>query len=78
MSAHNYKPGDKVRFIDGAIHNRAPAFYPPAGTIGTVLTVEKEEKEIALYVQWPPKTTSQKDKWYCVANQVKPVEEDEA
>ena len=74
MSAHNYKPGDKVRFIDGTIHNRAPAFYPPVGTIGTALTVEG----IDLYVQWPPETTSQNDKWYCNADQVEPVEEAEA
>ena len=76
MNEHNYKPGDKVRFIDAVAHEKCKEFYPPAGTIGTV--TEGTDTEGDIYVRWAGGSTSLDDTWYCGAEQVEPVEEAEA
>ncbi len=68
-----YKPGDKVRFIDAVAHEESKCFYPPVGTIGTV--VEGEDAVGDIYVRWAGGTTSLDDTWYCCADQVEPAEE---
>ena len=68
-----YKPGDKVRFIDAVEHEKFKDFYPPVGTIGTV--VEGEDADGVLYVEWAGGTTSLEDTWYCGADRVEPAEE---
>lgn len=76
MNKHNYKPGDKVRFIDAVAHEEYEGFYPPAGTIGTV--VEGTDIKGDIYVRWAGGSTALDGTWYCGADQVEPVEEDEA
>jgi len=57
----NVKVGNKVRMIDGEIHNEKPQWFPAVGTIGIVRTLYYINCE----VQWPKGTTSWKDKWWC-------------
>ena len=76
MNKHNYKPGDKVRFIDAAAHRALPWMRPAVGTVGTVMGDEEEDGLIL--VQWPLDSTAGNGEWYCGAEQVEPVEEDEA
>lgn len=70
-----YKPGDKVRFIDAKAHEDYPDFYPPVGTIGTVLRMFGNG---VLDVQWPTGSTTGDDRWNCHTCRVEPVEEGEA
>lgn len=57
----NVKVGNKVRMIDGEIHNEKPQWFPAVGTVGIVRTLYYINCE----VQWPKGTTSWKDKWWC-------------
>lgn len=57
----NVKVGNKVRMIDGEIHNEKPQWFPVVGTVGIVRTLYYINCE----VQWPKGTTSWKDKWWC-------------
>lgn len=70
------KPGDKVRFIDGESHEKAPEYYPKVGTVGEVVIVDK--KDGAELVQWPIGSTSDNDRWWCSCERVEKVEEGEA
>lgn len=58
----SFKAGDKVVFKNGRLHNQLPNYYPPAGTIGTVLYVCKYSP---LPIQWPIGSTSMRDVWWC-------------
>lgn len=49
------KAGDKVRFTDAKAHDRAPSWFPPAGTIGTVIGTCDDGD---VYVQWPERGAS--------------------
>ena len=55
MSEHNYKVGDKVRYLDARRHLAEPEYYPAPGTVGTI--VEIGDNATCL-VQWPEGTTS--------------------
>lgn len=57
-----FNVGDKVRYI-GKDHNDMPEFYPPVGTIGTVVNRLNEYDDV--YVQWEKGSTSKEDCWYC-------------
>lgn len=57
-----FNVGDKVRYI-GKDHNDMPEFYPPVGTIGTVVNQLNEYDDV--YVQWEKASTSKEDCWYC-------------
>ena len=57
----NVKVGNKVRMIDGKIHNEKPQWFPIVGTVGIVRNLYYINCE----VQWPKGTTSWKDKWWC-------------
>lgn len=56
------KVGDKVRFVDEAAHISYPEWYPPVGTIGVVKMVNRRH---SILVQWPEKSTSRDDDWFC-------------
>jgi hypothetical protein len=45
--------GQKVRFVDhGNLHATDPEFFPPSGTIGKVVAVDR----YAAVVRWPKKS----------------------
>lgn len=71
MSDKKFKVGDKVRYI-GKDHREMPEFYPPVGTIGTVINQSNECDDV--YVQWEKGSTSRKDCWYCDRHDVELVE----
>lgn len=61
--------GDKVRYI-GKDHKEIPEFYPKIGTVGTVV---KEGGATDWYIQWPKRSTSGEDCWYCDENDIELV-----
>lgn len=76
MSEHNYKPGDKVRFIDAVLHEEMPKTHPKPGTVGVVLG---QICDTVLGVRWPTESTAAGNKWLLVETRsVEPVEEAEA
>lgn len=72
--------GKKVRFINVEAHDEMPHFYPPVGTIGTIIPgsyysngcFEKED----YIVEWPKGSTSWMDIWACEEESLELVEED--
>lgn len=71
-----FKVGDKVRAISNAVHRGSPEFYPPVGTIGTVISVntwEQDDSIVSLDIKWPSGTTSRDDVWLCSSNYVELV-----
>lgn len=67
-----FNVGDKVRYI-GEDHNDMPQFYPPVGTIGTVINQSNECDDV--YVQWEKGSTSREDCWYCDRHDVELVKD---
>lgn len=65
-----FNVGDKVKYV-GKKHKDSPEFYPPVGTIGTVV---QDVDGIDYYIQWPKGSTSGKDCWYCNKNNIELVE----
>ena len=57
----NVKVGSKVRMIDEEAHKSNPQWFPDVGIVGTVTEVGFHTH----LVQWPERTTSGTDKWYC-------------
>ena len=72
MSDKKFKVGDKVRYI-GKDHKEMPVFYPPIGTIGTVVNQLNEYDDV--YIQWAKGSTSREDCWYCDRHDVELVED---
>lgn len=59
----NIKVGDKVRYIaEDLIEDRDSRFYPPRGTIGTVLWAGNDSA--VCQVKWPEGTTKWNGRWY--------------
>lgn len=57
------KVGDKVRYIaEDSIEDRDSRFYPPKGTIGTVLWTGSDS--VCCQVKWPEGTTKWNGRWY--------------
>ena len=57
------KVGDKVRYIiDAATTKEFPEFYPPKGTIGTVIGIE--DGPFYYLIRWPEGTTQGDGCWY--------------
>lgn len=54
----------RVVFQNDAKHKCQPQHYPQVGTIGEAFFPDKDQDEL-LCVQWPPRTTSLDDCWYC-------------
>lgn len=54
--------GDKVRYIiDAATTKGFPEFYPPKGTVGTVIGIEDNPFYL---IRWPEGTTQGDGCWY--------------
>jgi hypothetical protein len=66
------KKGDRVEFIDAEMHARCPEFYPPVGTIGTVVF----SASAGVRVQWPEGSTSKDDEWVAGVDLLRLVEVD--
>lgn len=62
-NVRDIKVGDKVRYItEGSIEDKESGFYPPKGTIGTVLWTESDS--VCCQVKWPEGTTKWSGRWY--------------
>ena len=57
----NVKVGSKVRMIDDICYKYNPMWYPPAGTMGTIINAH----DIDALIQWPSGITSEDDRWIC-------------
>ena len=57
----NVKVGSKVRMIDDICYKYNPMWYPPAGTMGTIINAH----DIGALIQWPSGITSEDDRWFC-------------
>lgn len=57
----NVKVGSKVRMIDDICYKNNPMWYPPAGTMGTIINAN----DIDALIQWPSGITSEDDRWLC-------------
>ena len=57
----NVKVGSKVRMIDDICYKDNPMWYPPAGTMGTIINAY----DIDALIQWPSGITSEDDRWLC-------------
>ena len=57
----NVKVGSKVRMIDDICYKYNPMWYPPAGTMGTIINAH----DIDALIQWPSGITSEDDRWLC-------------
>lgn len=64
------KVGDKVRYIfEDSKEDKETGFYPPKGTIGTVLWIGYDSDQC--YIQWPEGTTEGSGRWH---TEIKSVE----
>lgn len=55
--------GDKVRYItEDTEKYKATGFYPPKGTIGTVIGIEDDRA--SYFIRWPKGTTKSDGCWY--------------
>ena len=73
--SHEYKVGDKVRYLNERKHLTEPEYYPAPGTVGTVSIIDEEDAQNDLHVQWPEGSTSIDDWWWCSREDVEPVTE---
>lgn len=55
-----FKVGDRVRFTAGALRCSDPCFYPPVGTIGTIVSDEESSAPFIKWDGWTPGGT-----WKC-------------
>lgn len=59
------KVGDKVRYIaEDSIEDKESGYYPPKGTIGTVIGIEYLDCPAPYLIQWPEGTTKWNGRWY--------------
>lgn len=67
------KVGDKVRYIaEDSREDKESGFYPPKGTIGTVLWVGNDSDQC--HIQWPMGTTKGGGCWYTEKESVELVD----
>ena len=57
---HKFKRGDKVVFLNAELHNEYPIYYPPEGSVGSVLIPGRE----SACIQWPEGTTGGSGLWH--------------
>ena len=73
--SHEYKVGDKVRYLNASKHLTEPEYYPAPGTVGTVSIIDQEDTQAYMYVQWPEGSTCGDALWWCIREDVEPVTE---
>ena len=57
--------GDKVRYItEDDDEVKKSGFFPPKGTIGTVIGIEDLDCVAPYYIRWPEGTTKDDGCWY--------------
>lgn len=57
--------GDKVRYIaEDPEYIKKSGFFPPKGTIGTVIEIDSIVVGAPCLVQWPEGTTKWNGRWY--------------
>lgn len=67
------KVGDKVRYIsEDSIEDKESGYYPPKGTIGTVLWISNDNDQC--HIQWPMGTTKGGGCWYTEKESVELVD----
>lgn len=70
--ARDIKVGDRVRYIADAVTTKEyPEFYPPKGTIGTVIGIEDNPLYL---IRWPEETTQGDGCWYAKEEDIELVE----
>lgn len=74
---HEYKTGDKVRYLNASKHFDDAQYYPAVGTIGEVAAIDEEDVVDYFYVAWPEGSTSGNDLWWCSREDVEPVEDED-
>lgn len=63
VKTRDIKVGDRVRYIaEDSEEDKESGFYPPKGTIGTVLWVDNDSDQC--HIQWPMGTTKGSGCWY--------------
>ena len=73
LDMREIKVGDKVRYItEDSIESKESGFYPPKGTIGTVLWVGNDSDQC--HIQWPMGTTKGGGCWYTEKESVELVD----
>lgn len=61
----NIEIGDKVRYIaEDSIENKESGYYPPKGTVGTVIGIEDLNYVAPYHIKWPEGTTKWDGCWY--------------
>ena len=59
------KVGDKVRYIaEDSKEDKESGFYPPNGTIGTVIGIEDLDCVAPYHIRWPEGTTKTDGCWF--------------
>lgn len=57
--------GDKVRYItEDSIEDKESGYYPPKGTIGTVIGIDLIFSAAPYHIKWPEGTTKLNGCWY--------------
>ena len=70
MKLEDCKVGMEVKFIDENEHKSCPEYFPPVGTVGTILKVESDD----IFVRWPKGKTNEPNEWYCDVQSVEKVQ----
>lgn len=70
MKLKDCKVGKLVRWVDEKNHRECPQYYPPVGTIGTILEVTEDD----ILVRWPQDKTADPNEWYCDTHCVEEVQ----
>lgn len=61
-----FEIGDKVVFQNAEKHKEIPRWFPAVGTVGTITSFgSMDHRGENIMVQWPVKSTSSNDQWYC-------------
>lgn len=57
--------GDKVRYIaEDSIEDKETGYFPPKGTIGTVIRIDSVDDAAPYYIKWPEGITKLNGCWY--------------
>lgn len=65
VKTRDIKVGDKVRYItEDTDDAKESGFYPPKGTIGTVIGIDSVDDIAPYHIKWPEGTTKWNGCWY--------------
>ena len=69
MKIEDIHVGLKVKFKDRLSHKVTPKYYPPVGTIGTVIEIIAGHP----IIKWEKGSTSEDDEWMADPTWIKPA-----